>query len=74
MASLVMFEAAMYLDSTVDNAMVGCFFDDQATLLPATSNTKLPIDHLMSGSCAQSKSVQPTKSTLFAPCHLRISM
>ena len=73
-ASFAAFDAAIYSDSTVDNAMVGCFFDDQATLLPVTSNTKPPIDHLVSGSCAQSESVQPTRSTLFMPCCPRINV
>ena len=61
MASFVAFDAAIYSNSTVDNAMVDCFFDDQATLLLAISNMKLLIDHLMSGSYTQSEPVQPTR-------------
>jgi len=73
MASFVVFDAAMYSDSTVDSATVGCFLDDQATLLPATSNTKPLIDHLVSGSCAQYESVHPTKSILLVPCRPRVN-
>src|SRR4051794_29314757 len=62
MASLVAFEATMYSASMVDNAMVGCFFDDQEIEPPAMSKTKPPIDHLISTSCTQSESVHPTRS------------
>ena len=51
-ASFVAFDVAMYSDSTVDSATVGCFFDDHATLLPAMSKINPPIDHLVSGSWA----------------------
>src|SRR4051794_18970287 len=63
MASLVAFEAAMYSASTVDNATVGSFFDNQEIELPAMSKMKPPIDCLVSTSCAQSESVHPTRLT-----------
>ena len=73
MASFVTFDVAMYSASMVERATIGCFFDDQANLLPAMSNTKSPIDFCVSLSCAQSELVHPIKSTLSVPFHLRIS-
>ena len=63
MASLVAFEAAIYSDSAVESATVGCFLEDQETIPPATLKTNPPIDLLESGSWAQSESVHPTGST-----------
>ena len=63
MASLVAFEAAIYLDSAVESMMVGCFLEDQETIPPATLKTNPPIDLLESRSWAQSESVHPTRST-----------
>src|ERR1700731_4601943 len=62
-ASLVAFAEAIYSASTVDRATVGCFFDDQETVLPATSKMKPAIERQSSASCAQSESVHPTRST-----------
>ena len=49
MASLVAFEAAIYSDSAVESATVGCFLEDQETIPPATLKTNPPIDLLESG-------------------------
>lgn len=63
-ASLLAFDAAMYLALTIDSMIVGCFFADYDMDPPAMLNTNLLIEWHESIFCAQFESVQPTRLIL----------